>query len=186
MDNSDEKIDFISLFMGLFVIFIIMYIIYAILIVPNPQYIISFYIMGGIIVASLILIIYYCFKNVEFREKTLKVVHKLTLGLSRWGSDIIRNMMEGDKKSRKKRVPISPQKQKRLFDRAEDRCQYCGKGDVKLHIHHINGNPADNGMNNLIVLCPNHHSIANSLNVNVLKSDAKKAYRVKTTTQKVD
>ena len=39
-------------------------------------------------------------------------------------------------------------------------------------------------MNNLIVLCPNHHSIADSLNVAVLRDEATKSKKVKVTVER--
>ena len=56
---------------------------------------------------------------------------------------------------------------KRLFDEGlkKERCEDCGwakessDGRIPLEINHINGNPRDNRMENLEILCPNCHSL---------------------------
>ena len=55
---------------------------------------------------------------------------------------------------------------KRLIDEGlkEERCELCGIGNewngrpLSLQLHHINGNHADNRIENLQILCPNCHS----------------------------
>lgn len=55
---------------------------------------------------------------------------------------------------------------KRLFNcnLKEEKCEKCGVGnkwfneDLKLELHHINGNHFDNRLENLQILCPNCHS----------------------------
>ena len=49
----------------------------------------------------------------------------------------------------------------------ENRCEKCGLTDwmgepITLHLHHINGNPKDDRIENLQILCPNCHSQTNS------------------------
>ena len=59
---------------------------------------------------------------------------------------------------------------KRLFALGlkEEKCEKCGVGnkwldeDLKLELHHINGNHFDNRLENLQILCPNCHSQTNS------------------------
>lgn len=47
----------------------------------------------------------------------------------------------------------------------KEECEECGwskkaiDGRVPLEIHHLNGNPRDNRIENLIILCPNCHSL---------------------------
>ena len=61
-----------------------------------------------------------------------------------------------------KRKPISISVQKKVIARSRGRCEICGfdfaKHDVKPHIHHKDGNPRNNKLSNLIVVCPNCHS----------------------------
>jgi hypothetical protein len=132
-----------------------------------------------LIVAGVILLIYYTIKSPELKEKQITFFQHLFGFLK----NIFSAMGEGSKEG-KKRVPISAEKQKKVFDRADNQCQHCGKKNVKLNIHHINGNPADNNMDNLIALCPNDHSIAESLPVNVLRNQAQKPYHIITTHKK--
>ncbi|OGI14978.1 hypothetical protein A3K63_03060 [Candidatus Micrarchaeota archaeon RBG_16_49_10] len=80
-------------------------------------------------------------------------------------------------KQGKTRTPIPIKIKKRIFERAENACQHCGNSNVKLHIHHIDKNPENNNLSNLIVLCPDCHSIAESLTTVALKNESKKAYR---------
>lgn len=53
-----------------------------------------------------------------------------------------------------------------LLEEANYRCQKCGWGEINpftekipLQIHHIDGNCINNSKDNLIVLCPNYHSL---------------------------
>lgn len=48
----------------------------------------------------------------------------------------------------------------------EDKCELCGLSEwqgikIPLELHHKNGNHFDNNLNNLMILCPNCHSIQN-------------------------
>ena len=62
---------------------------------------------------------------------------------------------------RKKRVSI-PQVAKvkaELQSEINSQCPFCENTDVgHFHIHHIDENPSNNGIENLILLCPNCHS----------------------------
>ena len=45
----------------------------------------------------------------------------------------------------------------------ENRCEICGITEwqgksIQCELHHINGNPTDNRIENLQILCPNCHS----------------------------
>jgi len=61
-----------------------------------------------------------------------------------------------------RRKPIPMSVQKKVIARSRGRCEICGfdfaKHDVKPHIHHKDGNPRNNKLSNLIVVCPNCHS----------------------------
>lgn len=81
------------------------------------------------------------------------------------------------KSNRKKRVPIKTSIKRELFERADNACQLCGTNKRQLHLHHIDKNPANNSKNNLIVVCPGCHSIAESLTKIQLQNSAKKPYR---------
>lgn len=106
------------------------------------------------------------------KVKTVKTKESNSLngdfGLGDWGDD---------EKPKKRRIAISAKIKRQVFERAENACQMCGKNNVKLHIHHIDNDPSNNRMGNLIVLCPNHHSQADSINRMALKNHAKKHYK---------
>ena len=59
-----------------------------------------------------------------------------------------------------KRKPVSQSARTKVLIRAKGRCEKCGHylDDVKPHIHHKDGNPKNNKLSNLKVLCPNCHS----------------------------
>jgi len=46
-----------------------------------------------------------------------------------------------------------------VFERSGHKCIICGE-ESNLELHHIDNNPANNPPNNLIALCPTHHSKA--------------------------
>jgi hypothetical protein len=72
---------------------------------------------------------------------------------------IISRMHDRDRKrDKKKRIPIPTETQRQVFARANNRCQWkdCNKTSY-LEIHHIDNDPANNNINNLICLCPYHH-----------------------------
>lgn len=69
-------------------------------------------------------------------------------------------------KSKKKKTPPAPTalKNKLYYERAGGACEHCGERVDQPHVHHIKPR-ADGGPNtvsNLIVLCPNCHSKADS------------------------
>ena len=61
---------------------------------------------------------------------------------------------------------INPYLRDYLLEEANYKCQRCGWGEINpftgkvpLQIHHINGDCTNNSKDNLIVLCPNCHSL---------------------------
>ena len=40
------------------------------------------------------------------------------------------------------------------------RCRDCGRSDVPLEVHHVNGDPTDNRTRNTIPLCHDCHRLA--------------------------
>jgi HNH endonuclease len=45
----------------------------------------------------------------------------------------------------------------RVFAAYGRRCRDCGRSDVPLEIHHVNGDPIDNRIRNLIPMCVDCH-----------------------------
>lgn len=59
----------------------------------------------------------------------------------------------------KQRKSISALTSKKLYQEADNRCPFCCVADVAvLEIHHIDGDPSNNKIENLIVVCGNCHS----------------------------
>lgn len=65
--------------------------------------------------------------------------------------------------TRKERIHIPMKTQRRLLVECGHKCSVhlCNE-KTALEFHHINGNPSDNNEPNLIVLCANHHAMAES------------------------
>lgn len=55
-------------------------------------------------------------------------------------------------------VALSDSLMTKLLDEANNACSICGRANVK--IHHIDGDPFNNGEDNLIILCQAHHDEA--------------------------
>ena len=66
-----------------------------------------------------------------------------------------------DKHTLKQRVPIPEETQRKLLVDCGHRCSVtqCNES-FSLTFHHINGDPSDNRESNIIVLCHNHHDMA--------------------------
>ena len=69
----------------------------------------------------------------------------------------------------KGKYQISNHIRRYLFEKYGNRCYRCGWGErnsytgvVPLEIEHINGNFADNSEDNLVLLCPNCHSLTST------------------------
>jgi len=67
------------------------------------------------------------------------------------------------KKKPKRRKPVRVSVQKELLSRAEGKCERCGlkfhEEKVTPRIHHKDGDPKNNKLSNLLVVCPNCHDI---------------------------
>lgn len=63
-------------------------------------------------------------------------------------------------KPKKRRKPVSQSARTKVLVRSKGKCECCGINldNVKPHIHHKDGNPRNNKLSNLRVLCPNCHS----------------------------
>jgi 5-methylcytosine-specific restriction endonuclease McrA len=59
-----------------------------------------------------------------------------------------------------KRIPVGQHMRTKLLVRSKGKCEKCLRSldGVKPHIHHKDGDPKNNKMSNLKVLCPNCHS----------------------------
>lgn len=55
----------------------------------------------------------------------------------------------------KSRISISKEIKEKVLKEFNHRCAICGSDNP--HLHHIDENPANNEIENLIPLCPNHH-----------------------------
>jgi 5-methylcytosine-specific restriction endonuclease McrA len=63
----------------------------------------------------------------------------------------------------RKRTPVTQSTRTKALMRSKGKCEKCRKhitGGVKPHIHHKDGDPTNNRLSNLKVLCPNCHSAA--------------------------
>ena len=59
----------------------------------------------------------------------------------------------------KQRKSVSALASKKLYQEADNRCPFCGVADVAvLETHHINGDPSNTKIENLIVICGKCHS----------------------------
>lgn len=83
----------------------------------------------------------------------------------------------------KKRKNISPQKQKELLRRNAGVCCICRERGLGINFHHIDGNPSNDKLENIAVLCvkehdqyhrPQKYTISNHLELGVKKIKSKK------------
>jgi Zn finger protein HypA/HybF involved in hydrogenase expression len=58
-----------------------------------------------------------------------------------------------------KRIPLQAQLRIMLINQAESICEKCNQFFPYPEIHHIDGDNANNELDNLIVVCPNCHVI---------------------------
>ncbi len=58
----------------------------------------------------------------------------------------------------KKRIAIPKQTEKRAFQEVGSACAFCRESEIaSLQVHHIDGDPSNNDLENLIVVCSNCH-----------------------------
>jgi 5-methylcytosine-specific restriction endonuclease McrA len=67
-------------------------------------------------------------------------------------------------RSEPKRKPVKQSERTKVLVRAQGKCEKCRNSleGLKPNIHHIDGNPKNNKLSNLKVLCPNCHSKAHN------------------------
>lgn len=84
---------------------------------------------------------------------------------------------KSDSNSDQETTPPAPEKTKNtlIFERAEQRCEWCGERSDHLEVHHIEprSEGGSNKPSNLIVLCPNHHRQADAGGISKTKLKAK-------------
>ena len=153
MSDSDNKVQIIPLATGILVVILIGYIIS--LLVPSEYLILIFVVLA--IVAGIIA--YFSIKNPEFRARASTFLGELIEGISKIGANLLKNMEERQRKENKSRLPISKELKNKVYDIAAGKCQEGGKKG-NLIIHHIDGDPSNNRITNLVLLCGNHHDDA--------------------------
>ena len=86
------------------------------------------------------------------------------------------------------RKTISALKQKQLLQEAESQCPFCHDQDVStFEFHHIDGDPSNNDVSNLIVICSSCHTritkgILSTMDVETKKKELCRSYRSHRTT----
>lgn len=59
----------------------------------------------------------------------------------------------------KKRTTLAKATEKRVFQQAASRCVFCPEADIaSLQVHHIDGDPSNNAIANLLLVCANCHT----------------------------
>ena len=121
---------------------------YLILALVFERYLLWIGISLGVLLAMFIWLV---IRFRRFRRGTSSV-------FSRLGNWLKKKPQEQPIASGKQRTTIPAYIQNQVFQHAKDRCQfpYCPVG-IGLQIHHIDGDPSNHNLNNLIVLCRNHH-----------------------------
>jgi len=107
-----------------------------------------------LIASGIAILIKKSIENPELREKEKTILSFIFDAIKNFVSQSSRR--GGEKKVR---IPIPDDVKNAVMDRAGDKCQICSE-DVSLKIHHIDGNPSNNSLNNLIVLCGVDHDKA--------------------------
>jgi hypothetical protein len=90
--------------------------------------------------------------GVEIRAGYIKIYakEKTITPTNRLNENIVENI-----KMAKNRISPSKEIREKVLKEFDYRCAICGS--VHPHLHHIDENPSNNEIENLIPLCPNHH-----------------------------
>ncbi len=111
--------------------------------------------------------------EVELKKREIAVLHKdeleksnyteqeKQLRIDMWYREAIEKGTQG--KEKKERIPVPVDTKKSVYERANYKCQSCGV-TVNLHIHHIDKDPSNNSLSNLVLLCPTDHALADKGN----------------------
>lgn len=98
----------------------------------NPGLKIAFFVVVGLLVIGLCVVIYFCIKNPDFRQKTFGVSEKIILAISKVGEGIIKNYGKRSTET-KVRKPMPDDVKNKVYVIAGDKCQICGKiGNLKF------------------------------------------------------
>ena len=125
--------------------------------------------IGLVVIGVLGLLVWYSLRKQEVLEAEK--------GVLAWVLDKFKALFKGGSgKESEPRTSIPPSVYKMVMMRSDGKCQYCGDRKFKLTVHHIDGNHNNHNPKNLIVLCPNDHSLAGSLNKTLLREYALKPY----------
>ena len=99
--------------------------------------------------------------NNKGRELSPESREKISIGLKKVYSESEKKKFLQHQKTKTKRIGLK----ERLYRDGlkEKKCELCGITDwrgkeIAFHLHHINGNPKDNRLENLQIVCPNCHS----------------------------
>lgn len=142
-----------KLFAGILVLCIVVYIIVLIKKAITAHPVISA-LIGLPILVGLGILAYYSFKREDLKESEkgfLSSLWQKIMGLTK--------ALTSEERETKERKPIPDTLKNKVYDNAGDKCQMCGKkGNLK--IHHIDANPGNNNITNLILLCGNCHDDA--------------------------
>ncbi|MFH1770327.1 MAG: hypothetical protein ABH828_02100 [archaeon] len=161
---SDKQKDSYA-YSGIGLIVIILFIVWFLWIKPNyATNMLKFNLIFLFTAIIIGLLIYFSIKNKKFKESLGTVVEGLFVGMGKLAKAIADNIGDEEKRGRKgkkNRIPISKKEKNKVYDIANNRCQACGKV-ARLKIHHIDEDPSNNNLSNLILLCGNHHDDAHS------------------------
>jgi 5-methylcytosine-specific restriction endonuclease McrA len=98
--------------------------------------------------------------GLNWKNKFLKRTPSNVFIDSRMKKINLSNVLWGRPKTTRK--PVSQSARTKALVRSRGKCEKCGESlkGVTPHIHHKDGNPRNNKLANLQVLCPNCHSTA--------------------------
>ncbi len=109
--------------------------------------------LGVVAVVIISVLVYFSIKSEKLREKERNVFSFMLEAIKAYFAQM------GKERKIKERKPLPKDTKNKVYDLAGDKCQICGKrGNLK--IHHIDGDPSNHILTNLILLCGNHHDDA--------------------------